>query len=50
MAKQSPRGRAGTCKIPVVHSRVFVASDSAVRVSISNKGYVKPNVNPVGGG
>ena len=49
MAKRSPRGRAGTYKPQVVYSRVFVASDSAVSVSSSNKGYVKHNVNPVGG-
>ena len=49
MAKHSPRGRAARCKIPVVYSRSFVASDNAVHVSNSSKGYVKPNVNPVGG-
>ena len=48
MAKHSPRGRAAICKIPVVYSRTFVASDNTVRVSNSSKGYVKPNVNPVG--
>ena len=49
MAKQSPRGRAAKCTIPVVHGRTFVASGSAVHVSNPSKGYVKPNVNPVGG-
>ena len=49
MAKHSPRGRAAKCKIPGIYSHSFVASDSAVHVSNSSKGYVKPNVNPVGG-
>ena len=49
MAKHSPRGRDVTCKVPVVHSRVFVASDSAGLVSSSDQGYVKHNVNPVSG-
>ena len=49
MAKQSPRGQAGTYKTQVVHSHVSVASDSPVHVSSSNKGCVKPNLNPVGG-
>ena len=49
MAKHSPRGRDVTCKVPVVHSRVFVASDSAGLVSSSDQGYLKHNVNPVSG-
>ena len=49
MAKQSPRGRAAKYTVPVVHGRTFVASGSAVHVSNPNRGYVKPNVNPVGG-
>ena len=49
MAKHSPRGRAVMCKTPVVYSRMFVASDSAVRVSSRSDRNVKPNVNPVGG-
>ena len=49
MAKHSPRGRAVKCKIPVVYSRSFVASGSAVRISNPSEGHVKPNVNPVGG-
>ena len=49
MAKQSPRGWAVKCKIPVVHNRSFVASGSAVRVSNPSEGHVKPNVNSVGG-
>ena len=49
MAKHSPRGRDVTCKVPVVHSRVFVASDSAGLVNSSDQGYVKHNVNPVSG-
>ena len=47
MSKQSPRGQAVKYKTEIVHSRVFVTSDNAVRVSSSSKGYVKPNVNPV---